>query len=271
MAPLIDTFVPSSVYNSLPHIQDVASAPDENEMDLEHLRALLVKYDVPNDISIRLIHKHYDTHEGEVMAFDKVNLPAYGTVQTMKPVLPSSVPGLRGIHYFVNGQGLLQAYEYAPWHVPSTTSLGDFFDEFCRIVTERNLQHKFGLKIKTSDELDNTGWTEYELHGKRSTVMFPDGMPQPQTAGDRANDEGSEFTVTTEWLGYGENKRGQTNCKHKTQCTHGGRKCTHCRHCTSHNPGENGLADTEGLCIGGRKIEPDSPVHAILSAVIEVS
>lgn len=270
MAVLIDTFVASSVYNSLPHIQTVASAPDENSKDLEDLRALLVKYDAPKDVSIRLIHKHYDTLDGEVMVFDRVKLPEHGTVQTMRPVVPHTDLGLCGIHYFVNDCAL-QAYEYATCgDVPDTARLGAFFIEFCRIVTERNLQHKFGLKIKRIDELDQTGWTEYELHGKRSTVMFPDGMPQPEGHSSNVRDGGSDFTVTTEWLGIGENKRGQTNCKHKTQCTHGSKKCTHCKHCSSHSPGDDGVVENEkDLYIGGRKPEPGTPLYEILSAVVE--
>lgn len=198
MAVLINNFVTSSVYNSLPHINAVFSAPVENCNDLEVLRALLVKYDVPNDISIRLVHKHYDALEGEVMVFDRLELPAYGTVQTMRPVALSGDSGLHGIHYFVNDQGDLQAYEYANCGVLDVSKLGAFFTEFCRTVTERNLQNKFGLKIKTVDELDQTGWTEYELHGKRTTVMFPDGMPQPQVDASEVGHEGSGYTVTTE-------------------------------------------------------------------------
>lgn len=271
MAALINSFVIPSVYNSLPHINAVSKAPIENSNDLEILRALLVKYDVPKDFSIRLIHKHYDALEGEVMVFDRLELPAHGTVQMMRPVAPSGDSGLHGIHYFVNKQGDLQAYEYANCGVPDVSRLGAFFTEFCRTVNERNLQNKFGLKIKTVDELDQTGWTEYELHGKRTTVMFPDGMPQPQVdAFEEVGHEGSGYTVTTEWLGFGENKRGQTNCKHKTQCSHGSKKCTHCKHCSSHNIRSEGDTHNEkDLCIDGHVVQPGIPVHEILRTVVE--
>ncbi|KAG8161467.1 hypothetical protein KVR01_008454 [Diaporthe batatas] len=241
MAVLINTFVTSSIYNSLPHIKDVSDVPTENREDLEILRALLLKHDVPEAVSIRLIHKHYDALDGEVMVFDKVKLPAYGTVQTMRPVVPPKDSGFCGIHYFVNDQGALQAYEYATCGVPDTSNLGAFFAEFCHIVTERNLQHKFGLKIKTIDELDQTGWTEYELHAKRITVMFPDGIPQPQGDSCEVGHQGSDFTVTTEWLGLGENKRD--------------------------NAEEN--YSEEDFCIGGHKVMPGTPVHEILNAVVE--
>lgn len=272
MAVLINKFVASSFYNSLPHIQDVSGAPDENSTDLEIPRVLLVKYNVPKNISIRLVHKHYDALDGELMVFDRMKLPTHDTVQTMRLLVPRRDSGLRGIHYLVNYQGALQAYEYARCGIPDTSKLGPFFAEFCRIVTERNLQHKFGLKIKTVDELDQTGWTEYELYGKRSTVMFPDGMPQPQVDSAKDGHQGPGYTVTTEWLGVGENKRGETNCNHKTQCSHGSKKCTHCKHCSLHNTRNEGDVHNEkDLCIGGQMVEPGTPMHEILSAVAEAS
>lgn len=161
---MIETFVPFNTYNSLPLIKEVANVPSDNSEDLEDLRKLLTKHNVPKDVSIRLIHKHFDTENGEVMMFDKVALPDYGTVQIMQPVLPSSSRQLRGIHYFVNGEGSLQAYEYATYDVPDMSKFASFLEEFCRAVSERNLQCKFGLKLKVEDELDRMSWTEFEFH-----------------------------------------------------------------------------------------------------------
>lgn len=276
MAVLIDTFVASSVYNSLPHIQVASDAPEQHKDDLEDLRALLVKYDVPKDVSIRLIHKHYDTLDREVMVFDKVEHPTHGTVQTMKPVIPSAASGLHGIHYFLNDQGALQAYEYATCEAPDPTSVpGPFFAEFRRMVSERGLQHKFGLKIKRADELAQTGWTEYELHEKRSTVMFPDGMPQPEKGAPKVSGAASAFTVTTEWLGGpGQSDSPGSACSHS--------QCRHCSHppptviCVAHwpDPWEKGVQDgmmdkQRVFCLGGQKVEAGTPVYEILSAVVE--
>lgn len=130
-----------------------------------------------SQLCIRLIHKHFDTKEGEVMVFEKVVVPAYGTVQTMKPAVPAVNHQLHGIHYFVDGEKSLQAYEYASCATPDVTAFQLFLDDFCRVVSERGLQHKFGLKFKGDDELSNVGWTEFEFHRKRGTIMLQDGMP----------------------------------------------------------------------------------------------
>jgi hypothetical protein len=71
MTSIIDTFVPSSTYNTLPSISQVAGAPEDHSQDLQDLRELLKKHNVSKDVSIRLIHKHFDTTKGEVMVFDQ--------------------------------------------------------------------------------------------------------------------------------------------------------------------------------------------------------
>ena len=63
-------------------VHDVANVPSNHSEDLEDLRMLLVKHSVPKNVCIRLIHKHFDTYEREVMVFDKITLPAHGTVRT---------------------------------------------------------------------------------------------------------------------------------------------------------------------------------------------
>jgi hypothetical protein len=89
------------------------------------------------------------------MVFKNVTLTAHGTVQIMKPV--KSPNNLHGIHYFVNNEGSLQAYEYGSHDLPSIECFEPFLGEFCQLVMERGLQQKFGLKIKQSDELDKDG------------------------------------------------------------------------------------------------------------------
>jgi len=259
MACLIDTFVLSSTYNSLPLISQVATAPEDHSKDLQDLRELLSKHNVPKGVSVRLIHKHFDTTKGEVMAFEKIPVPGYGAVQIMKPIVPPNDSQLRGIHYFVKGNGSLQAYEYGTYDVPDMKGFESFLAEFCTLVSERGLQRKFGLKLHSEDDADQTGWTEYELHAKRGTIMFPDGMPMP--------DGDSDFSVITEWKAiFNELPR---TCKHSTICRHGRSTCKHCRHCNAH-PHENvaNYDNESGFCLGGQKILPGSPVHDIVDRII---
>ncbi|KAG6049275.1 hypothetical protein E4U39_006262 [Claviceps sp. Clav50 group G5] len=259
MASLINTLVPSSTYNSLPLISQVAEAPKDYSKDLEVLRELLKKHGIPQGVSVRLIHKHFDTLEGEVMVFDKVSVPDHGFVQIMKPIIPSKNNQLRGIHYFVDENACLQAYEYGNYEVPDMYGFEAFLAEFCSLVSQRGLQRIFGLKIQHEDVTEQTGWTEYELHAKRGTIMFPDGMPMPDGDGD--------YSVTTEWKAI-LNQLPRT-CKHSTTCWHGQSTCKHCKHCNRH-PDQTAFNDINetGICLGGQKILPGTPVHDIVGQVI---
>ncbi|KAF2474704.1 uncharacterized protein BDR25DRAFT_332077 [Lindgomyces ingoldianus] len=240
MASLTETLVPFATYNSLPHIRDVANAPEDHADDLKDLRQLLDKHKVPKGVSIRLIHKHFDTKDGEVMIFDKVTILGHGIAQIMKPV----------------------AYEYSSHVAPDMANFEPFLTEFCAIVSKRNLRFKFGLRIKAEDELDNVGWTEFEFHEKRGTIMLQDGMPMPE--GD------SDFTVSTEW----KKLIGDVwprDCKHTKTCCHGATTCKHCTYCKAYDVEECGIdkegSCTEAFCLGGQRVLPGTSLFDIVNTI----
>ncbi|KAK2036893.1 hypothetical protein LZ31DRAFT_613710 [Colletotrichum somersetense] len=204
-ATLVDTFVPFSTYNTLPLISQVAEAPTDHLQDLQDLRELLNKHNVPKGVSVRLIHNHFDTTEGEVIIFDKIPVQRHGAVQIMRPI------------------------------------------------------RKFGLNLQREDDTDQSGWTECELHSKRGTIMFPDGMRMP--------DGESDYSVTTEGKAIF-NELPKT-CKHPSTCRHGRTTCKHCKHCNSHPDESNANSGNEtGFCLGGQKILPGTPVHNIVGRII---
>ena len=265
MASLIDTFVPFDIYNSLPHIEQVATTLDDHSEDLNVLRQLLTKHEILKDVSIRLIHKHFDIQDGEVMVFSKVDLPYYGTIQTMKPVLPSpDDQKLRGINYFANDQGSVQAYEYAECEVPDMEKFACLLQEFCGIVTERRLRHRFGLKLKVEDELDRISWTEFEFHEKRSTIMLQEGMPMPEGTFDHV--------VSTEWnSSMIDDDNDSRTCKHKKTCRHGPTVCSHCTHCSRHERESRHDIGDDGretiFYLGGQRIVPGTSIFGLINAI----
>ncbi|KAH7082210.1 hypothetical protein FB567DRAFT_100609 [Paraphoma chrysanthemicola] len=254
MTLIKDIFVSSSIYNNLPHISDVHEAPDEHADDLKDLRALLRRYDVPDGVSVRLIHKHYDTEDGEIMVFKQVPVPSQGEVISMGPLLPSNYPNLKGINFFVDTDGTFQAYEYTTCDVPGhdMSDYQAFLAEFSRIVVERGLQRIFGLKFDIKDE--ELGWTEFEFPAKRSTILIPKGMPVPEAAEYMIN-------VVTEWGKDDDDLR-------KRGCPCFNTTCSHCNH-----EGPNGCGhETQGweFTLGGQKIDAGSPVLPIMNAVAAV-
>lgn len=96
-----------------------------------------------------MIHKHFDIKDGEAMMIKTLDIPKHGSVSVLRPLEIAATPSqLHGVHYFVNADGLLQAYEYSPLAaVPDMSNFGPFLVEFCRTVIERGLQHKLGLKL----------------------------------------------------------------------------------------------------------------------------
>ncbi|KGQ06988.1 hypothetical protein BBAD15_g7713 [Beauveria bassiana D1-5] len=253
MTILLDTLVSPEAYNALPLISEVAAAPDAQSQHLEHLRELLHKHKVPKGVSVRLLHKHFNTNDGEVMMFQNVPVSNHGHVKIMKPVVPERSSQPRGIHFFVTDDATLQAYEYAMTNVPDMGDFQDFLSEFCRVVIERGLQRTFGLKLLCEEEEEHTGWTEFELNSERGTVMFPRGMPMP--TGE------SDFTVTTEWEGTA--KDAATPSKHSSACSHT-RVCTHCNGHPSKLVHEFG----EEYCLGGQSVQPGTALHAIVDQIV---
>jgi hypothetical protein len=249
MSLLNNNFVSSTTYNSLPHIRDVTDVPKVNYDDLDDLRALLTKHNVPASVCVRLIHKHFDAVDGELMTLREISVPSHGNVQIMGPMEPTLTSQLHGIHYFVDKDGQLQSYEYTTSEAPDMSKYTAFFEEFCHIIAERGLQRKFGLKLKR--EVDKTGWTEFEFPDKRGTVMIPEGVPLPE--GDY------EISVATEWYAkHDDDCYGLAYCRH---CTF---PHSFCHHCHQHNSGA--MSSDREFYLGGKKVEPGSPVHSIVAA-----
>ncbi|KAI1740508.1 hypothetical protein F4680DRAFT_465135 [Xylaria scruposa] len=251
MALLKDTIILPEEYNKLPDISNVKDVPKDNLQDLEDLRTLLTKHNVPSTVSVRLIHKHFDIEDREVMVFKYATVPQYGTLQCMRPVDASSESKLRGIHYYVTDTGVLQAYEYTTNRGSDLCGYDSFLGEFCDLVVQRGLQHKFGLKFKSNDDLDKMNWTEFEFPSARSTIVIPDGMPMPE--GDES------FSVNTEWGRENEDipQGNQLRCRH---CEHG-----RCNHSRSPNP-----KSEDPLYFGGHLVSPNTQVFGLLNAVVKV-
>jgi len=258
MSSLKVGFASPATYNSLPHIRDVAGVLKVNSNDLDFLRAILGKHKVPDGVCIRLVHKHFDIVGDEVVVFQDTDLPDHGVVRLMRPIKLNGALQLRGINYFVDGDGQLQSYEYTTSEGPDMSGYTAFFDEFCRVVTQRGLQHKLGLKLGLGKE--KTGWTEFEFPKKRATIMIPKRIPLPEVDYD--------IHVTTEWDATRSNDCecihcGHNDCAH-SDCNHCGHNdCYHsdCIHC-SHGDDSN---ETE-LFLGGKKLEPGWPIHSLVLA-----
>jgi hypothetical protein len=247
---LKNSFVSSATYNTLPRLYEVAAVPKDHADDLNALRALLVKHSIPSSVSVRLIHKHFETTDGEVMTFKEVSVPSHGTVYSLGPLNPTQESlQLRPVHYYIDESGSFQAYEYTSAEVLDLSGYQSFLAEFGTLVIERGLQRKLGLKLNS--KMDETGWAEFEFRDNRTTIIIPDGMPIPDGI-----DPDSESNIVTEW--------GAMDLDGPPLQ----RVCVICVHtCVSH-PTNELQKDTE-IYLGGQKIAFGSPVYTIVNMVIE--
>ncbi|RYP80489.1 hypothetical protein DL770_006206 [Monosporascus sp. CRB-9-2] len=155
---LRDTFLSSTKYNSLPHIIEVSDAPDDHSKDLEDLRAIFANHNVPRGIFVCL--KHFDTEEGEVMTFKRLHVPSYGAIQVMQPSKYPDKSSLQGFHYLIDEDGSFQAFEYTtPDRVGDLSDYQPFLKGFSRVIVERGLQRKLGLKVNSTP--DGIACTEF--------------------------------------------------------------------------------------------------------------
>jgi hypothetical protein len=255
MSGLKENFISPTAYNSLPTIQEVADVPSIYNKDRDDLRDLLQKHQVPDVVCVRLIHKHFDIVDGEIMVLREVQVQSQGTIQIMGPMNPQKSPKLRGLNYIVDDDGQFQSYEYTTSEGPDMENYGAFLKEFRQIIIERGLQTKWGLKIGVPQ--DKMGWIEFEFPEKRSTLAIPPGVELPSLE--------NELSVTTDW---------RSDAGPIMRCSH----CNHCTHC-KHWP-YDGLddkhrfgkccddLDENELCFAGVKVKSGSPIHDIISAAI---
>lgn len=237
MANLKTSFISSAEYNSLPTIHDIPDLRDNQDRD--DLCALLGKHSLPIGINVRLIHKHFDTLDNEVMVFRPVHCSSVANLQIMGPILSQRVPFLRGLHYLFDESGHFQAYEYTTAEGPDLSKYTAFLEEFAKMIVDRGLQRNWGLRCG----LEGSSYTEFEVPEKRSTIMIPSEVSLPPFESTRS--------VVTDWQnGLRGDPKAKGNCI-ETRSTH---------HQTKKVGDEYYLADT--------KLEYGSAVYHIVRSGI---
>ncbi|ESZ92688.1 hypothetical protein SBOR_6949 [Sclerotinia borealis F-4128] len=266
MAILKNDILPAGVYNTLPYINDVTQIPHDNAADISDLKQLLVKYKLPDNVRIRLVHIHFKLEEGEVFAARDVKIPKHGTVNIMQAIPVSQNASLYGYHFYVDKEGNLSAYEYMEAPGPDISEQRAFLEEFCQLVQDRGLQHKLGLSIR---------------HAENDEVPLPYNERSFETMTEFLRDlpvvDSEKFEAAGDLEGIKQITKSHTHHKH-------------CGHTDSqHNDNRDGLSDgasasdqdvsdyggkdglfvTDGLSreiiLGGSKLENSSELFEIVS------
>jgi hypothetical protein len=253
MSRITETAISAASYNSLPLIEEMAKIPETDRKNLDDLRSLLRKHNVPDVVCVRLIHKHFDALDSEIMVLRTIPAPPHGVIQIMGPAKTQTLDGLRGLNYRVNDSGQFEPYEYTTSAGTDLSSHASFLEEFAQIVKERGLQNTWGLKIGLEE--DKGGWTEFEYPDKRSTMCVPQGISLPPVE--------FSFTVTTDWYGGGKPVSRCWHCGHCGHCDH----CGHCGHGGWWALQEEGSKDNV-LYFGETRLGSENPDHGFIKTAI---
>jgi hypothetical protein len=247
-------FVSAKTYNALPTIKEAANVSHKNVADLEDLQQLLAKHNVPEVVSIRLVHKHFDIIDGEAMVFRHIALPAYGTVEVMRATAIASTQ-LHETHFLVNSAAQLQAYEYTTEPTIDISEYGTFVAEFVKIVVERKLQHKFGLKFKNHREEEvKVDRKEFEFPEEQCTITIPVNLPLPENI--------HTIDVDTDWGALDIKRKRKRGGPSMTRCCHPGNVDTQdCR---------EECAKEDGMMFDGRIVQSGTPFHVLMNNLMEV-
>jgi len=252
-----DSLFQSTKYNSLRTISEAeAAVPFDKDHDRYDLLSLFVKHRVPSGISLRLVHKHFDAVGDEVMVFQTVECAFAPKLQIMRPVRPTETIPLRGLHYLVGESGVLEPYEYTTTPGPDMSSHSAFLEDFVRVVVERGLQQRWGLKLSLDG---GTAYSEFEVSEKRSTIMIPLSVELPPIEYERS--------VITDWqVSPRDNYISGSNCIESRSGGHFGTggNCLETR--SSHYPATSGEVEVH---LAGVKLKYGTPAyHAVRSAIL---
>jgi len=252
MGVLKTTFPSVSMYNQLPFIHDMANAAKTYAEDLDYLKGLLDKHNVPPSVCIKLIHIHFHLNKGEILAVREFSAPPHGQIPFLGPMTPDESTQVSGCHYLVDEAGDLQAFEY-------TTMAGGvdlaaypaFVAEFCAAVAQRGLQQTFGLAVKSGAAEDGT-WLELDFPEKRATFLLPGDVALPQS--DRLVQRKTKTQFASP-----KNERGGVTHDH---LEHG-----HVYNSHEAELAPDGVSTKGGLSLTGVPLDPGSDFYTVVSAI----
>ncbi|KAM7184333.1 hypothetical protein V8F20_012265 [Naviculisporaceae sp. PSN 640] len=259
MGVVKNAYPPASLYNRIPFIHNMGHVAKAYAEDLNHLRNLLDVYDMPKSVCIKLIHIHFHLKDGEMLAVRELDAPPYGKIPFLEPVAIDDVAGkVYGCNYVVDDSGDLQAFEYTTIEGgPDLAGYPAFVAEFCSAITERGLEHKFGLAINLG-AAEHGAWMELDFPEKRATFLLPSHVQLPQS------DDVKIVTTITKFPSLKNGKSGNKDLPTHIHAEH-----TWGRRRVDNDDEEpvDGVTTKNGLHLTGIPLEPGTAFYTVASAI----
>jgi hypothetical protein len=166
------------MYNTLPTIAKVTGVAQNLHKEIAHLRAVIQRQDLQDTCSVRLIHKHFDLVEGEIMVFGAVPVAGLPGIMVMTPAKPDALPIIKGLHYYVGESGQLEPYKYTGSDAALDISkYPHFLEEFAALLVDRGVQGNLGLAVALKGKRE--AFQELEARERRSTLLIPAYVEMP--------------------------------------------------------------------------------------------
>ncbi|KAF3941815.1 hypothetical protein ABW19_dt0207715 [Dactylella cylindrospora] len=252
MGVVKNSFPPPSTYNQIPFIHDMEHVAEAHREDLNYLRDLLDKHELPPSVCIKLIHIHFHLNEGEILAVSELDAPPHGQIPFLSPMTPQADTQVSGCHYLVDDAGDLQAFEYTTSQgAVDLTAYPVFVTEFCDAIVQRGLQHKFGLAIKSGTAAQGS-WTELDYPEKRATFLLPNNIPIP------TSENLTQRTTKTQFYSPKNEIDGTT---------HSHLEHHHSSKVEETEPVIDGVTTKGGLYLTGMPLVPGTAFHSYVSAI----
>ena len=192
---LDESFLPSNIYNSLPHVGSTVNTTSKHQKAKDILLELIFEHKVNAIFSVHLVHKHFDAPDDHVMVYETFQSPDHPTFQVFSPKSNHTTTSLRGKYFLALPEGTMRAYEYTTDPLPDVSRYNNFITAFSRTVLRLGVEKIFALTVRSPQAFDSN---EIELPDLRATVLIQNSSWLPEgISTDWANE------ITTNVLEHG--------------------------------------------------------------------
>ncbi|KAI4179336.1 MAG: hypothetical protein LQ346_007222 [Caloplaca aetnensis] len=195
-ANLDETPLPASMYNELPHIDNMTEAAAKHAKAHAQLLGLIASYGLGPQFSVHLTHKHFNLPEGRIMVYEAIRGPRHSDFVLCSPRDPEKVIStVRGLYFRALPGGKMIAYEYTTQPGMDMSKYHDFVATFAQTALALGVQDVFALTVRNF----HVGClTEFELPDMLSTILICDQTSLPEAATSTPTD----WHATPDYVDY---------------------------------------------------------------------
>ncbi|KAK4220561.1 hypothetical protein QBC38DRAFT_494034 [Podospora fimiseda] len=265
---------PSTLYNKLPHINDMHDAAANHARAHAVLLGIIAAHGVAETFSVHLIHKHFDLPDGRIMVYETVKgTTTHQDFVLCSPRPPEKCSNARGLYFKASAGGDMVAYEFTTDPGADLAAHEGFVAAFSKAAIEMGVQDVFALTAMSICP-QNKILTEFELAQALSTILVSDASWLP--AGDVTESTTTDWLADQEYAQYADGSVPgiiQLKCTRTRSQSHYNVTCSTTRNGShlGHTPNPFPEAPEDSvLIINGTLVDEGSKPHAIISQALKM-